>query len=117
MVRIVRSHHGSPRGRWTYSEWRPPELAGLVELIWETLGTTTEPQDRHYPHGMFELLVNLMGNPYRLLQPQGTGTFATTWLVGQQLGPIVTAPPDRHHVLGIRLRPARTPSSRRRSAW
>jgi len=56
VVRIVSSHHGSPRGRWTYSEWRPPELAGLVELIWETLGTTTEPQDRHYPHGMFELL-------------------------------------------------------------
>src|SRR5439155_305095 len=73
---------------------------------WETRGTTTEPQDRHYPHGMFELLVNLMGNRYRLLQPRGAGTFTTTWLVGQQLGPIVTAPPDRHHVLGIRLRPA-----------
>jgi len=106
VARIVSAHHDSPRGRWTYSEWRPPGLAGLVEVIWETRGTTTEPQDRHYPHGMFELLVNLMGNPYRLLQPRGTETFATTWLVGQQLGPIVTAPPDRHHVLGIRLRPA-----------
>ena len=106
VVRIVSSQHDSPRGRWTYSEWRPSELAGLVELIWETRGTTTEPQDRHYPHGMFELLVNLMGNRYRLLQPRGAGTFTTTWLVGQQLGPIVTAPPDRHHVLGIRLRPA-----------
>jgi len=106
VVRIVSAQHDSPRGRWTYNEWRPPELAGLVEVIWETRGTTTEPQDRHYPHGMFELLVNLMGNRYRLLQPRGTGTFATTWLVGQQLGPIVTAAPDRHHVLGIRLRPA-----------
>src|SRR6185436_1635874 len=43
---------------------------------------------------------------YRLIEPKGTVTFATTWLVGQQLGPIVTMPPDRHHVLGIRLRPA-----------
>jgi AraC-like DNA-binding protein len=106
VARIVTAHHDSPRGTWTYSEWRPPALAGLVELLWETRGTTTEPQDRHYPHGMFELLVNLMGNPYRLLEPEGAGTFATTWLVGQQLGPIVTAQPDRHHVLGIRLRPA-----------
>src|SRR5437763_14885786 len=106
MLRIFISQTDSTRVRRTYSEWRPPGLAGLVEVIWETRGTTTEPQDRHYPHGMFELLVNLMGNRYRLLQPRGTGTFATTWLVGQQLGPIVTAPPDRHHVLGIRLRPA-----------
>ncbi len=67
MVRIVRAHHDSPRGSWTYSEWRPPALAGLVELLWETRGTTTEPNDRHYPHGMFELLLNLMGNRYRLL--------------------------------------------------
>jgi AraC-like DNA-binding protein len=103
---IVTAHQDSSRGAWTYSEWRPPALAGLVELVWETCGTTTEPQDRHYPHGMFELLVNLMGNPYRLLEPAGGAPFATTWLVGQQLGPVVTAQPARHHVLGIRLRPA-----------
>lgn len=106
MTDIVTTLFDSPRGRWTYSECRPPELTGLVELVWETQGTTTEPQDRHYPNGTCELLVNLMGNRYRLVEPRGAATFTTTWLVGQQLGPIVTVQPDRHHVLGIRLRPA-----------
>ena len=106
MPAIQVSQHDSPLGRWTYSEWRPPALAEFVELIWETRGTTNEPQDRHFPHGMFELLLNLMGSRYRLVEPKGSGTFATTWLVGQQLGPIVTTQPDRHHVMGIRLRPA-----------
>jgi AraC-like DNA-binding protein len=103
---VVTTLFDSPLGRWTYSEARPPALSGLVELIWETQGTTTEPQDRHYPNGTFELLVNLLGNRYRLIEPEGAATFATTWLVGQQLGPIVTEAPSRHHVLGIRLRPA-----------
>jgi AraC-like DNA-binding protein len=103
---VVTTLYDSPLGRWTYSECRPPALCGLVELLWETQGTTTEPQDRHYPNGTFELLVNLMGNRYRLIEPHGAANFATTWLVGQQLGPIVTTQPDRHHVLGIRLRPA-----------
>src|SRR5207249_10162697 len=79
VVRIVSSQHDSPRGRWTYSELRPSELAGLVDLIWETRGTTTEPQDRPYPHAMLELLVNRMGNRHRLLEPRGAWSFKATW--------------------------------------
>ena len=59
MARIATSHHDSHLGSWTYGEWRPPRLAGLVELLWESRGTTTEPQDRHYPAPTLELLVNL----------------------------------------------------------
>ena len=106
MTSVVTTLFDSHLGRWTYSECRPPALSGLVELLWESQGTTTEPQDRHYPNGTFELLVNLLGNRYRLIEPDGAARFETTWLVGQQLGPIVTRQPDHHHVLGIRLRPA-----------
>ncbi len=103
---IATSNHASAHGAWTYSEWRPAELAGLVQLVWETRGTWTAPRDRHYPGGTLELLVNLMGNRYELLEPDGAARFETTWLVGQRTGPTVTAPPDRHHVLGVRLEPA-----------
>jgi len=105
-VQLLTLHNESHLGRWTYHEWRPPALAGFVELLWESQGTTTQPDDRHFPHGMIELLVNLQGDPFDLLEPTGASTFATTWLVGQQLGPTVTVQPPRHHVLGIRLRPA-----------
>src|SRR5262249_12327289 len=96
----------SPRGRWTYWEWRPPRLAGLVELIWQSEGTTTDDYDRHYPHGMVELLLNLGGDRFDLVTPGGAAKFTTTWLCGQQLGPVVTVQPRRHAVLGVRLRPA-----------
>jgi AraC-like DNA-binding protein len=104
-VQLTTLHTDSPRGRWTYREWRPPALAGLVELLWESEGTTTEPTDRHFPHGMIELLVNVGGERFDLVTPCSS-TFAATWLVGQQLGPTVTIQPTHHHVLGIRLRPA-----------
>jgi AraC-like DNA-binding protein len=103
-VLTVRSD--SPRGCFTYWEWRPPELAGLVELIWQSEGTTTDDYDRHFPDGTLELLVNLGGERFQLVEPEGASTFKTTWLCGQLLGPIVTTQPRRHNVLGVRLRPA-----------
>ncbi len=105
-VPILTLRNDSPRGRWTYCEWRPPQLTGLVDRIWQTEGTTTEERDRHFPEGTLELLVNVGGDRFELVEPTGTTTFATTWLCGQLLGPIVTVPPRRHTVLGIRLRPA-----------
>ncbi len=106
LVNVVTARHDSPRGRWSYWEWSPPGLVGLVELIWQSEGTTTEVYDRHYPHGMIELLVNLDGDPFALVEPVGAERFTTTWLCGMQLGPVVTRQPRRHAVLGVRLRPA-----------
>jgi AraC-like DNA-binding protein len=106
VVGIATSRHDSHLGSWTYSEWRPPRLAGFVEVLWESRGTTNEPQDRHYPAPTLELLVNLDGCDYELLEPRSLSRFATTWLVGHLLGPTVVRQPRRHHVLGIRLRPA-----------
>ena len=105
-MQLVTLRNESPRGSWTYWEWRPPDLAGLVELVWQSEGTTTEPQDRHFPHGMIELLVNVGGDRFDLVEPSGASRFRTTWLSGQQLGPVVTTQPHRHAVLGVRLRPA-----------
>jgi AraC-like DNA-binding protein len=105
-VRIVTSANESWRGRWTYREWRPPALEQFVELIWESEGTTTEDLDRHFPHGRIELLLNLGGERYDLLEPTGSPRFRATWLCGMQLGPTVTRQPRSHRVLGIRLHPA-----------
>jgi AraC-like DNA-binding protein len=77
-----------------------------VELLWQTEGTTTDPQDRHYPHGMIKLLVNLGGDRFDPIEPTGASCFRTTWLSGQQLGPVVTTLPPRHAVMGVWLRPA-----------
>jgi AraC-like DNA-binding protein len=102
-VRIVTID--SPRGAWTYSEWRPAHLAGLVEVVWHSIGTASEPRDRHVPDGTLELLMNL-GDPFRLLAPRGAEVFRATWLSGVQSGPVVTEQPRRQSVLGVRLRPA-----------
>jgi AraC-like DNA-binding protein len=105
-VHIVTSANDSWRGRWTYREWRPPALEQFVELIWESEGTTTEDLDRHFPHGRIELLLNLGGERYDLLEPTGSPRFEMTWVCGMQLGPTVTRQPRSHRVLGIRLHPA-----------
>ena len=96
----------SSRGSWTYWECRPTALAPWVDRIWHSEGTTTDVHDRHFPHGMIELLVNVGGDRFDLLEPAGTARFATTWLCGQLLGPTVCTQPPRHSVLGIRLRPS-----------
>jgi AraC-like DNA-binding protein len=105
-VHVLRLRNDDHRGRWSYCEWRRPVgLERFVELIWESEGTTTEELDRHFPHGRIELLLNLGGERFDLVEPTGATRFASTWLVGMQLGPTVTTQPRRHRVLGIRLLP------------
>jgi AraC-like DNA-binding protein len=105
-VHIVTSANDSWRGRWTHREWRPPALERFVELVWESEGTTTEDLDRHFPHGRIELLLNLGGERFDLVEPAGSPRFRTTWVCGMQLGPTVTKQPRTHRVMGIRLHPA-----------
>lgn len=104
-MQVLRLENDDHRGRWSYREWRPAGLERFVELIWESEGTTTEELDRHFPHGRIELLLNLGGDRFDLLEPTGGPRFDSTWLVGMQLGPTVTTQPRRHRVLGIRLLP------------
>ena len=106
-MRIVTINHDSPRGRWTLSQWRPEHLAGAVEVVWESEGTAWEPEDRHYPSPTVELLVNVSGDRYRLIVPEGAEFFDDAWLAGVQTGPVVTnVPRGASTVLGVRLTPA-----------
>ena len=93
-------------GCWTYSTWRPRHLADTVELIWESDGIAADPEDRHFPSPSVELLVNVSGDRYRLVAPEGAEYFDDAWLAGVQVGPVVTEVPRRSVVLGVRLRPA-----------
>lgn len=94
------------RGCWAYSTWRPPHLADAVELIWQSDGLATDPHDCHFPAPSVELLVNVSGDRYRLVEPEGAEWFDDAWLAGVQVGPVVTEMPRRSVVLGVRLRPA-----------
>lgn len=105
-MQIVTLRHESPRGRWTYWEWRPAHLANAVELVWQSDGSTWEPRDRHYPAPSIELLVNIGGDRFRLVEPSGAEFFDDAWLAGVQVGPVVTETPRHSTVLGVRLRPA-----------
>jgi AraC-like DNA-binding protein len=106
-VRIATTQYDSPRGCWTLSQWRPASLAGMVEVVWESEGAAWEPEDRHYPSPTVELLVNVRGDRYRLIEPDGAEFFDDAWLAGVQTGPVLTrVPRGPSTVLGIRLTPA-----------
>jgi len=105
-MRIKTSTLELQRGRWTYSEWRPPHLADSVELVWEAKGSSSDPRDCHFPSPSLELLVNVSGDRYRLLKPTGAEFFDDAWLAGVQVGPVMTEVPSHSTVLGVHLRPA-----------
>src|SRR5262245_33455880 len=104
-MKISTLHNDTLLGSWTYSEWRPPHLAGLVEVIWYFKGPTSSTRKRVLPNGMVELLVNF-GEPYRTISGAGPELLTTAWLGGLQLGPMVCEQPPRQDVMGVRLRPA-----------
>jgi AraC-like DNA-binding protein len=103
---IVTRHVSSPLGCWTHSRWSPPHLAGLVESFWYFEGTMTFARERHFPNGMFELIVHF-GDPYRVIEGDWTGRCSTACLGGQQASSwVVEAPASSPPVLGAWLHPA-----------
>ena len=94
-----------PRSPFTYREWRPVHLAGLVELVWYYQGPSSHPRKRIFPNGRVEVLVNL-GQPYRTLVGTGVRWLKTGCLSGLHAGPMVIEQPARQDVLGVRLHPA-----------
>ena len=104
-MKISIIHNDTPLGPWTYSEWRPPHLAGLVEVIWYFKGPTSSARKRILPNGTVEMLVNF-GEPYRTITGAGPALLKTAWLAGLQSGPMVSAQPPRQDVMGVRLCPA-----------
>ena len=104
-MKISTLHSDTPLGSWIYSEWRPPHLAGLVEVIWYFKGPTSSARKRILPNGMVEMLVNF-GDSYRTISGAGLEWLKKAWLAGLQSGPMVGEQPPRQDVLGVRMCPA-----------
>src|SRR5262245_2055975 len=104
-MEISTLHNDTSIGSWTYSEWRPPHLAGLVEVVWYFKGPTSSARKRILPNGTVEMLVNF-GEPYHTISGAGPELLKTAWLAGLQSRPMVSAQPPRQDVMGVRLCPA-----------
>jgi AraC-like DNA-binding protein len=101
---IVARDIDSALGRWTHHEWRPAQLAGVVERIWHFDGLTTHRRERLFPNGMVELVVQL-DEPHWLIARGRTRTPALC-VTGLQTGAMLIESPGRCRVMGIRLHPA-----------
>ena len=96
-------------GRWTQTEWRPEPadpLVWAVESVWDFEGMAAHPQERVFPNGQLELLVQL-DDRYLDVLPGGVRITPVACVTGIQSGPIIVRAPRRPvRVLGVRLHPA-----------
>jgi AraC-like DNA-binding protein len=96
-------------GRWVHTEWRPgPQdpLAWAVERVWDFDGMAAAPQERVFPNGLVELIVQL-DDRYHDVLDSGCVVTPVTCVTGVFSAPIVVqAPRRRCRVLGVRLHPA-----------
>jgi len=104
-MRIETARGVFPTGSWTFSTWRPPHLAGVVDHLWAYSGPSSHRRKRVFPNGRVELLINF-GDPYRLLDYRGVDHCRIAWLGGPQVGPLVVHQPLHQNVMGVRLLPA-----------
>jgi AraC-like DNA-binding protein len=93
-----------PGGSWTYSAWRPRDLARFVDHLWAYAGPTSHRFKRVLPNGRIELLLNF-AEPYRMLDCPGVERCRIAWVGGMQARPLIVEQPLRQDVMGVRLRP------------
>lgn len=97
----------SPLGRWTHSEWRPPELHGVVDHMWQFEGRMTMPRERTFPGGYLELILHL-GPRFHDVDASGAraDAFPVACVTGMLTGPqLIESPAGECRVLGVRLHP------------
>ncbi len=96
-------------GRWTHTEWRPAPadpLAWAVEQVSDFDGQASHPQERVFPNGSIELIIQL-DDPYLDVLPDGPRPTPAACVTGIQSRPIVVRAPGRRvRVLAVRLQPA-----------
>jgi AraC-like DNA-binding protein len=105
---IVAQHFDSNLGRWTHVGWTPAPghpLEWAVDRVWDFDGMAAHPQERVFPNGHLELIVQLDD---RYLDVTAGGTVPTpaacvTGIFSRSA--VVQAPPRPCRVLGVRLRP------------
>ena len=59
---IVAQHFDCNLGRWTHTAWRPgpgDPLEWAVDRVWDFDGMAAHPQERVFPNGQLELIVQL----------------------------------------------------------
>jgi len=101
-------HHAenSALGCWRSWHWRPPCLAGAVELLWYFEGQVAHPTERVFPDGSVQLIVQLGGAPYANVEGARILTCPALCMTGLHTRALrVRAPAGASEVLGIRLRP------------
>ncbi|HEU4473626.1 MAG TPA: AraC family transcriptional regulator [Gemmatimonadales bacterium] len=106
---IVAQHFDSSLGRWTHTGWTPGPghpLEWAVDRVWDFHGMAAAPQERVFPNGHLELIVQLDD---RYLDVTASGAVPTpaacvTGIFSHSA--VVQAPRRPCRVLGVRLRPA-----------
>jgi AraC-like DNA-binding protein len=106
---IVAQYFDSKLGRWTHSAWRPSPgdpLEWAVDRVWDFDGMAAHPQERVFPNGHLELIVQL-DDRYLDVTAAGAVPTPAACVTGIFSGPAVVQAPRRPcRVLGVRLRPA-----------
>jgi AraC-like DNA-binding protein len=106
---IVAQHFDSSLGRWTHTGWRPAAgdpLEWAVDRVWDFDGMAAHPQERVFPNGHLELIVQL-DDRYLDITTAGAVPTPAACVTGIFSRPAVVQAPRRPcRVLGVRLRPA-----------
>ena len=106
---ITARYFDTELGRWTHTGWTPAAgdpLAWAVERIWDFDGMASHPQERVFPNGLIELILQL-DERYVDVLPEGLRLTPAACVTGIQSGPIVVrAPRRRVRVLAVRMHPA-----------
>lgn len=106
---IVAQHVDSSLGRWTHTAWHPgpgDPLEWAVDRVWDFDGMAAHPQERVFPNGQLELIVQL-DDRYLDVTAAGAASTPATCVTGIFSRPAVVQAPRRPcRVLGVRLRPA-----------
>jgi AraC-like DNA-binding protein len=106
---IVAQHFDCNLGRWTHTAWRPvpgDPLEWAVDRVWDFDGMAAHPQERVFPNGHLELIVQL-DERYLDVTTAGAAPTPATCVTGIFSRPAVVQAPRRPcRVLGVRLRPA-----------
>jgi AraC-like DNA-binding protein len=105
---IVAQHFDSNLGRWTHAGWTAAPghpLEWAVDRVWDFDGMAAHPQERVFPNGHLELIVQLDD---RYLDVTAAGAIPTpaacvTGIFSRAA--VVQAPRRPCRVLGVRLRP------------
>jgi AraC-like DNA-binding protein len=108
VMAIVAQGFDTNLGRWTHTEWRPApghRLGWAVERVWDFHGMASLPQERVFPNGLLELIVQL-DDRYFDVNPGTVTPTPATCVTGIFSKPIVVQAPRRPcRVLGVRLHP------------